>query len=63
MRLLKQEFLFIANIVQIFMGPLQIFFGTPSEIISISSKNISTNFESSILKCTILPFLKAYRPY
>ena len=45
------------------MGPLQIFFGTVSHIISISSKNISTNFESCILKCTILPFLKAYRPY
>ena len=45
------------------MGPLQIFFGTVSQIISISSKDISTNFESSIRKCTILPFFKAYRPY
>ena len=29
-----------------------------SQIISIRSKNISTNFESCILKCTILPFFE-----
>ena len=63
MRLSKRKFPFIANIKQIFMGPLQIFFGTVSQIISIGPKNISTKFESCILKCTILPFLKAYRPY
>ena len=59
----KANFPFIANIKQIFMGPLQIFFGTVSQIISIDPKNISTKFESSIIKCTILPFLKANRPY
>ena len=45
-----------------FHGSIAIFFGIISKIISIGSKNISTNFESCILKCTILPFLKAYRP-
>ena len=39
------------------------FFGTVSQIISFSSKNTTTNFESSILVYTILPFLKAYRLY
>ena len=46
-----------------FHGSIAIFFGTVSQIISIGPKNISTKFESCILICTILAFLKAYRPY
>ena len=61
--IVKRKFPCTANIVPIFMGPLQMFFGTVSQIIPIGSKNISTNLKSSILKCTILPFSKAYRPY
>ena len=46
-----------------FYGSIANFFGTVSQIISIGPKNISTKFESSIIKCTILAFLKAYKPY
>ena len=40
-----------------FHGSIAKFFGTISPIISIGPKNISTQFESSILKCTILLLL------
>ena len=44
-------------------GSIANFFGTVSQIFPIESKNISTNFKSFIRICTILPLLKAYRPY
>ena len=62
-QVVKTKIFMYCKYCAIFHGSIAIFFGTVSQIIPIGAKNIFANFESSILKCTILPFLKAYRPY
>ena len=63
MRFVKTKISIYCKYCDQFRGFIANIFCTVSQIISTGSKNIFTNFESSILKCTILPLLKAYAPY